>query len=186
MKNMLFVFIYSFLLTHPMFSHNPGITVDGLDYQLYQKHSYASGGWCKKKDTFKKNTNNKIEEKVLICSTKLNNRMDSFLKWFHELCELQKVFNKEIFHKIGTPYLIILGGCYKTNKSLIRWASIKEIDRVPILEESTLDLETMVLTIKGKYPLNIKTSNLVKVKNCEMFDNLDHYTDHIKRKLQTD
>ena len=36
----------------------------------------------------------------------------------------KKVFNKEIFHKIGTIFDNI-GGCYKTNKSLIRWASIK-------------------------------------------------------------
>ena len=143
---------------------------------------------AKKKDTFKKNTSNKIEEKVLICSTKDSNNLNGFYfsNGFMNYVSAKKVFNKEIFHKIGTPYLMILGGCYKTNKSLIRWASIKEIDRVPILEESTLDLETMVLTIKGKYPLNIKTSNLVKVKNCEMFDNLDHYTVHIKRKLKSD
>ena len=76
---------------------------------------------------------------------------------------------------------MILGGCYEANKRFIKWVSSKEIGRVSIFEESTLDLDSLVLTKKVKDPHNIETSNLQKI-NCKMFNNLQKYREYLETK----
>ena len=145
MKKICYLSFFLFVFTsYPsiIFSHNPGITVDALDYKPPQKNSYDSSRRCEK-NTSKTNISFKIEGKVASCSTKDSLSLFGFYfaNGFMHHVNYHK-FSQEIH---GKPFLMILGGCYEANKRFIKWVSSKEICRVSIFEDITLDLDSLVL-----------------------------------------
>ena len=185
--SLLILILYPFMI----FSHNPGITVQGTDYIPFQedhnhtkKNSYHLGGSCKK-NTIQLSAIHKIEGKVLSCPIKGSDNLLGFYfsnGLIHHVDYYGSLY-KEILHITDDPYLVILGKCYNLNDGSINWVSNKKKGSKQVFSESILDLQSLILTMKEKNPDNTGTSKLKKF-NCYMFNNLEQYREHIERQMQ--